>query len=84
MPFWVYILRSGRNGKLYVGQTGDLERRLTEHDEGRGGKFTRLNGPWELMYKEAHENRTSAVRRERFLKSVPGSREKKRLAQHGA
>ena len=84
MPFWVYILRSKRNGKLYIGQTGHMERRLAEHNEGRGGKFTRLNGPWELMHKEAHENRTSAVRRERFLKSVSGSREKRRLAQHGA
>jgi predicted GIY-YIG superfamily endonuclease len=85
--FWVYILRSLRNGKLYVGHTDDLSRRLTEHNEGRGGRFTREQGPWELRHSEEHPDRASAARRERFLKGVAGSREKKRLAgvpvQHG-
>ena len=78
--FYVYILRSLRNGKLYIGQTEDLNRRLLQHNGGKGGRFTREQGPWELVYCEMQPDRTAAVQRERFLKSVDGSREKKRLA----
>ena len=78
--FYVYILRSQRSGRLYVGHTDDLTRRFQEHNEGRGGRFTRQNGPWELAYSEVHPDRASAMQRERFLKSVAGYREKKRLA----
>jgi len=78
--FWVYILRSLRNGKLYIGHTNNLDRRVWQHKEGRGSRFTGQNGPWELVHKEEHPDRVSAVRRERYLKSVAGSREKKRLA----
>jgi putative endonuclease len=78
--FHVYILRSGRNGKLYVGHTDDLQRRLAEHNSGRGGRFTRQQGPWELLYSEPHPDRSAAIMRELFLKSIDGSREKKSLA----
>ncbi|MBN1347724.1 MAG: GIY-YIG nuclease family protein [Phycisphaerae bacterium] len=78
--FHVYILRSLRNSKLYIGHTDDLERRLAEHNGGRGGKFTRQNGPWQLAHAEPHPDRSAAMKRERYLKSVDGSREKKRLA----
>ncbi len=82
--FYVYILRSIRNGKLYVGQTDNLDRRLSEHKEGRGGRFTRYQGPWKLVYSEPHANRVSAIERERFLKSIEGFHEKKRLSNNGA
>ena len=79
--FHVYILRSLRNGKLYVGHTDDVRRRLAEHNSGRGGRFTRQQGPWELLHSEPHPDRSSAARRERYLKSVAGWREKKALAR---
>jgi len=78
--FHVYILRSLRNGKLYVGHTDNLQRRIEEHNTGRGGRFTRYQGPWELVHSEPHPDRPAAARRERFLKSIDGSQEKKRLA----
>jgi len=78
--FHVYILRSLRNGKLYVGHTDDLQRRLEEHNTGRGGQFTRQQGPWELAHSEPQPDRSAAMKRELFLKSIDGSREKKRLA----
>jgi len=42
--FHVYILRSLRNGKLYIGHTDNLERHFAEHNNARGGKFSRLKG----------------------------------------
>ena len=78
--FHVYILRSLGNGRLYVGHTSDLVRRLKEHNGACGGAYSRSHGPWELRHSETHATRSAAMRRERFLKSISGSREKKRLA----
>ena len=75
--FWVYILRSQRDGKLYVGHCENFERRLSEHPSGHGGKYTRGRGPWELVHREPHPDRSAAMKRERYLKSVAGSREKR-------
>ncbi len=80
MGLYVYILSSLRNGKLYVGHTKDLERRLVQHNQGQGGKFTRQQGPWELVYSEEQVDRSAAMSREWYLKSVKGFEEKKRLA----
>ncbi len=68
--FWVYILENA-DGKLYIGQTDDLERRLGEHNspEAGSGKFTHKNGPWKLAWQEMHPSRASAMARERFIKS---------------
>jgi len=79
MVFYVYILRSLKNGKLYIGHTNNLTRRLSDHNNGWGSKFTRQNGPWKFVYSELQPDRTSAVRREKFLKSTKGSGEKKKL-----
>lgn len=73
MPGWfVYVLRSLVNGKFYTGNTGDLERRLIEHNSGRGGRFTRLNKPFELVYKESFDDKYEAKKRERELKTGKG------------
>ena len=67
--FTVYVLRNPA-GKLYVGQTKDLERRLAEHSG--TSRWTKSRGPWELVYQEAFPSRASAMRRERALKSGQG------------
>ena len=69
--FTGYILRSLSTGKLYIGQTEDLERRLNEHGTG-GSRYTRGRGPWELVYQEAHPTRAEAMNREKALKSGQG------------
>jgi putative endonuclease len=78
--YYVYILQSRKNGKLYIGQTNNIDRRVEDHNTGLGGKYTRQNSPWILVHSEQHPNRVSAVRRERYLKSTRGSQEKKQLA----
>ena len=73
--FWVYILENPQ-GKLYIGHTDDLERRLTEHnsDEKVGTKYTHKNSPWKLAWSQPHPNRSSAVRRERKIKAMKSAR----------
>ncbi|HEY4488713.1 MAG TPA: GIY-YIG nuclease family protein [Candidatus Paceibacterota bacterium] len=69
--YYVYILRSEKNGKLYKGLTEDLRRRLDEHNSGHSG-FTKSGAPWKLVYYEAFISRRDARREELFLKSGKG------------
>jgi putative endonuclease len=80
LVYYVYILQSLRTKNLYIGHTDDLARRFGEHNTSRGGRYTRQNGPWTLVYSELHPDRPSAAKREKFLKSTRGSQEKRKLA----
>ncbi len=69
--YYVYILRSDSDEKLYKGFTQDLKRRISEHNSGKSG-FTRGKGPWKLVYYEAFASKKDARREELFLKSGKG------------
>ena len=73
--FWVYILQNPK-GRFYIGQTDNLPARLFSHNRTDKvvGKFTRKNGPWELAWSEEHVTRTSAMARERQIKSMKSAR----------
>ena len=71
MKYSVYILRSLKDGIHYVGQTGDLTRRLKEHNQGRV-RWTKQHVPWRVIYREEFDSRSEAIRREHFLKSPKG------------
>jgi putative endonuclease len=68
MAFYVYILANKRNGTLYVGMTDDLAKRIWQHREGLIEGFTRLYGVKMLVWREAHDSRESAFKRERQIK----------------
>ena len=75
MPYWVYILQNKTSGKLYKGQTSDLEKRIERHHTYESGsmRYTyKHKGPWRLIYSEVYSNRAEAMKRERLLKSVQG------------
>jgi putative endonuclease len=73
--FWVYILENS-NGKLYVGQTKELAARLLDHNRADRfeGHYTRKNGPWKLVWQEAHDSRSSAMLRERQIKRMKSAK----------
>jgi len=64
----VYLLASRRNGTLYCGSTGRLQRRIWEHREGVGARFTAKYGVTRLVWFEAHPVMASAVQREHRIK----------------
>lgn len=53
MKYVVYILKSSLDGRYYVGSTGNLERRLLEHNSGQT-KSTRAGKPWILCFKQEY------------------------------
>lgn len=65
--FYVYILKSADDGKLYIGSTNDLRRRISEHNTGEV-QSTKSRIPLELRYYEAFYNETNARKREFSLK----------------
>jgi predicted GIY-YIG superfamily endonuclease len=67
--FWVYILECS-DGSLYTGSTNEVNRRLAEHNSGRGSKYTRSRLPVVLGYLEETRNRGSALRRESEIKKL--------------
>ena len=70
--FSVYVLRSLKNNKRYVGYTSkDIFKRLKEHNNGCN-KWTRQNSPFKVIYSENYNLKTEAIKRERFLKSGQG------------
>ena len=69
VTYWVYILASRRNGKLYVGHTKYLERRVGQHKAGRGARFTRTYAVRTLVHAEEFGSKVRAVLREKRLKS---------------
>ena len=67
----IYVLRSLKDGRLYVGMSANVERRLLEHNSGRT-KSTKGYRPWKLMHHETYSDRVTARKREKYLKSGYG------------
>lgn len=64
------------DGSLYTGWTTDPERRVKEHNAGRGAFYTRWRRPVELRYLEEVSDRSSAQRRENAIKKLPRHKKK--------
>ena len=71
--YFVYILYSHKDNKLYIGYTEDLENRFSLHTNGIITS-TKNRRPLELIYYEAYRNQLDAKKREIFLKSGSGHR----------
>ena len=75
-PDWfVYILECA-DGSLYTGITTDPDRRVAEHNEGVGARYTRARLPVSMVFHERVENRSVASRLEYRIKRL--SRKRKR------
>ena len=69
--YYVYVLRSDKDGKFYIGQTNNLENRMWRHKSGYIVS-TKNRRPLKLVFYEEYPNRSQAMRREKFLKSGEG------------
>jgi putative endonuclease len=73
--FYVYLLKSLRNGRFYIGQTQNVEARLARHNNGRNSA-TEPSRPWMLVKVEEYLTRKEARWREHTLKSNTNERKK--------
>jgi len=71
--YYVYVLKSKLDGKFYTGFTTDLNRRLSEHNNGKVYS-TKKRIPLELVYYEFCLCLEDAVHREKYLKTTYGKR----------
>ena len=71
MTWFVYALRSQKDAGLYIGMTGDVKRRLAEHNRGYN-RSTKSRRPFELMFVEELPSRQEARQREKFFKTGQG------------
>ncbi|KPH71535.1 GIY-YIG nuclease family protein [Oceanobacillus caeni] len=65
----VYILRC-KDNSLYTGYTNNLENRLKAHRDGKGAKYTRGRGPFQVVYIEKIETKEQALKREYEIKQL--------------
>ena len=69
--YWIYVLKSKKDGHIYTGSTSKLAERVKSHNNGKV-RSTKSRRPLELIYSEQHNSVTSARQRENFLKSGQG------------
>jgi len=69
--YWVYILKSLKDSKRYIGYTNDLMRRINEHNSGLV-KSTKNRKPLILIHTEEYSTKEAAAERERFYKTGKG------------
>jgi len=70
--YYVYILKSKKDNKLYIGYTNDLKKRIQQHNKGNNFS-TAHRGPFSLVYYEAFKSQKEATTREKQLKKFKSS-----------
>ena len=71
MKFFVYLIQS-KEGYKYTGMTEDLEFRLQQHNDKSLSFWTKRGTNWKLVYNEEFNNKTDALKREKWLKTGVG------------
>jgi len=66
--FYVYVLKSKKDNKLYFGYSENLKRRISEHKRGKVDN-TKHRLPVELIYYESYRNINDAKEREKSFKN---------------
>ena len=79
--YFVYFAKSLKNTKVYVGSTKkDPYLRVQEHNQGSNA-WTKLNGPFKLIYFERYICEEDAVEKEKFYKTGIGRKVKSAIIQ---
>jgi putative endonuclease len=71
MSYFVYVLKSEKDNKHYIGCTSNIEKRLAFHNAGLQ-RSTRPRIPFLLIYYEEFATKQEALKREIYIKSLKG------------
>ena len=69
MSWQVYIIQC-HDRTLYTGITNDLSRRIKDHNNGKGSRYTKYRRPVKLIYSEKHPTKSEALKREAYIKGL--------------
>jgi putative endonuclease len=69
-PYFIYLLECA-DKSIYTGITTDIARRLAEHKNNIGARYTRAHGAKKILYTEKFSTRGDALRREAEIKHWP-------------
>jgi putative endonuclease len=81
LKYFVYIIQSQKDLSFYIGYTNNLQNRLREHNEGTT-RYTSKKRPWKLVYNEEYQDKTEAIKREKFLKKQKNKEFYTKLIEH--
>ena len=81
MRFYCYILECS-DGTFYTGWTNDPERRVAQHNKGRGARYTKTRRPVKLVYLEEQPDKIAALKRERAIKKMRRTQKSKLVDEH--
>ncbi|HNU96085.1 MAG TPA: GIY-YIG nuclease family protein [Candidatus Magasanikbacteria bacterium] len=71
--YYVYVLKSTKDQRFYIGFTKDLKNRVKEHNAGEV-KSTKDRKPMKLIFYEAFLEKQDALRREGYFKTTKGKK----------
>ena len=69
--FYAYVIRSLKDGSFYKGHCENIEKRIMQHNSGMTRSISN-RVPFELVYFEEFEMKSSAIIREKYFKSAAG------------
>jgi putative endonuclease len=69
MECYCYILECA-DGTYYTGWSTDPQRRMDQHNKGKGARYTKTRRPVKLVYVEPQTDKVSALKRERAIKAL--------------
>jgi putative endonuclease len=69
MECYCYILECA-DGTYYTGWSTDPNRRMEQHNKGKGARYTKTRRPVKLVYVEPQPDKISALKRERAIKAL--------------
>ncbi|WP_019214958.1 GIY-YIG nuclease family protein [Fenollaria massiliensis] len=67
--YYIYMLRC-KDGSIYTGYTDNIYKRIKKHRSGKGAKYTRGRGPFELVHYESFLTKEEAMQREAAIKKL--------------
>ena len=67
--YYIYMLRC-KDGSIYTGYTDNIYKRIEKHRSGKGAKYTRGRGPFELVHYESFLTKEEAMQREAAIKKL--------------
>lgn len=82
MGWSLYVLKCN-DGTLYTGITNDLPRRVKQHNEGTASRYTRSRLPARVVFHEQCRNKSHALKKEFFVKSMTREKKKAYIKDHG-